>query len=88
MSERFGVDPVVDIPMVRVVDEEGKEVMRGWYYRRENRQPAVFGDELRPEDVDHIVMHDDFADWNMPRAMKATKITPPHRIEVIDGKPW
>lgn len=88
MMESFGIKPPVDIPMVRVVDEDGKEVLRGWYYRHINRQPCCFDDEVRDEDVDHMVMYDGFADWNMPKAMHATKITPPYRIEIIDDKPW
>lgn len=86
--DTFGVNPPVDIPMVRVVDESGKEVMRGWYYRHVKRQPAALDDEVREEDVQHLVMHDGLADWNMPRDIKATAITPPHRIEIIDDRPW
>lgn len=86
--ESFGVKPPVDIPMVRVIDEDGNEVMRGWYYRHVKRQICVFNDSVKDEDIDHIVMHDGFADWNMPREPKASIITPPHRIEVIDDKPW
>ena len=77
------IDPVPGIPMVRVLDEDGHEVLRGWYMRHENRQPYVFDDELRPEDVDHIVLHDAEADWGLPRSIVPTRITPPHRIEVI-----
>lgn len=84
----FGTKPPVDIPMVRVVDEDGNEVMRGWYCRHVKRQPCVMNDRVKDKDVDHIVLHDDFADWNMPRTLKANIITPPHRIEVIDDKPW
>lgn len=86
--ESFGVKPPVDVPMVRVIDENGEEVMRGWYYRHVKRQPAALDDRVRDEDVDHVVMHDWLADWNMPQAPMATVIAPPHRIEVIDDKPW
>lgn len=86
--ESFGTKPPVDVPMVRVIDENGNEVMRGWYYRHVKRQPAALDDMVRGNDVQHVVMSDAFADWNMPREPKATVITPPHRIEVIDDKPW
>ncbi|MEG2933547.1 MAG: hypothetical protein RR842_08200 [Gordonibacter sp.] len=75
--------PLQGVPMVRVLDGDGNEVMRGWYARHENRQPCVVDDALRPEDVDHLVLHDEIADWGMPRKMIATKVTPPHTIEVI-----
>lgn len=88
MMEHFGIKPPVDVPMVRVVDEEGHEVIRGWYYRHVNRQPSAFGDCVRENDVQHVVMHDSFADWNMPKRAKSTVITPPYRIEIINDKPW
>ena len=81
-----GIDPMPGIPEVRVLDEDGKEVMRGYYCRHVNRQVAPLGaDRLRPEDVDHCVVYDGFADWNMPKPVKVAKITPPHRIEVLGG---
>lgn len=77
-----GTDPMPGIPMVRVLDADGKEVMRGYYVCHINRQPGCCGG-LRGGDVDHVVMHDGFADWHMPRSLEAAKITPPHTIEVI-----
>ncbi len=80
-----GIEPLPGVPRVRIVDEEGRELFEGYYIRHENRQPAVFGgtDYLHPEDVDHLVAVDEFADWNMPRRLVIKKVTPPHRIEVI-----
>lgn len=81
-----GIDPMPGIPEVRVLDEDGKEVMRGYYCRHVNRQVAPLGvARLRSEDVDHCVVYDGFADWNMPKPVKVAKITPPHRIEVLGG---
>lgn len=80
-----GIDPMPGIPEVRVLDEDGREVFRGYYYQHVNRQVAPIRDSLRPEDVDHCVVHDDFADWNMPKSFRVTKITPPHRIEIVGG---
>lgn len=80
------IDPMPGVPEVRVLDGDGKEVMRGYYCRHVNRQVAPLGaDRLRPEDVDHCVVYDGFADWNMPKPVKVAKITPPHRIEVLGG---
>lgn len=84
MTNNFGVEPAVNVPMVRVLNEDGKEIFRGWYYRHVNRQIAAFGDKLTELDVEHIVMHDSSADWNMPQKPIATIVRPPHRIEVID----
>ena len=80
------IDPMPGVPEVRVLDEDGKEVMRGYYCHHVNRQVAPLGvDRLRPEDVDHCVVYDGFADWNMPKPVKVDKITPPHRIELLGG---
>ncbi len=83
------IRPLPGVPRVRIVDEEGRELFEGYYIRHENRQPAVFGgtDYLHPEDVDHCVAVDEFADWNMPRGLVIKKVTPPHRIEVIGPVP-
>lgn len=83
------IRPLPGVPRVRIVDEEGRELFEGYYIRHENRQPAVFGgtDYLHPEDVDHLVAVDGFADWNMPRDLVIKKVTPPHRIEVIGPVP-
>lgn len=83
VSESLGVGPVAGVPMVRVLDEGGREVMRGWYVRHESRQPCLVGDALLPEDVHHVVVCDAFADWGMPREMRASEVTSPHRIEVV-----
>ena len=83
-----GVEPMPGVPRVRVVDERGREVCEGYYICHENRQLSPLGPSwLRPEDVDHCVAVDDFADWNMPRSLTIKKITPPHRIEIVDPAP-
>lgn len=87
MGENTEIDhtqPIVDIPMVRVLDEGGREVLRGWYVMHLNRQPCVIGDWYHEEDVDHLVLHSRSADWNMSRGLIPSKITPPHTIEIIE----
>ncbi len=83
------IRPLPGVPRVRIVDEEGRALFEGYYIRHENRQPAVFGgtDCLHPEDVDHLVAVDGFADWNMPRDLVIKRVTPPHRIEVVGPVP-
>ena len=79
-EESVSTEPLRGIPMVRVLDEDGREVLRGWYAFHEKRQLCPIGDELRANDVSHLVVHSDWADWNMPRQLEASEISPPHRI--------
>ena len=84
-KEPASTEPLAGVPMVRVLDEDGREVLRGWYAFHEKRQLCPMGyDELRPDDVQHLVIHSGWADWNMPRDLKVSVITPPHRIVPVD----
>lgn len=76
-------DYAPNVPRVKVVDKDGKELFNGWYIGHINRQVCAFGDELREEDVDHLVAVDGFADWGMSRSLVIKKITPPERIEAV-----
>lgn len=87
-KELVSTDPLACIPQVRVLDENGREVLRGWYAFHEKRQLCPMGyDELRPDDVQHLVIHSDWADWNMPRRLVVSEITPPHRIVPVEQMP-
>lgn len=50
-DERIGgeasdpMKPIDGVPMVRVLDESGEEVLRGWYVRHERRQLCPFDAE-------------------------------------------
>ena len=79
-EESVSTEPLRGIPMVRVLDEGGREVLRGWYAFHEKRQLCPIGDELRANDVSHLVVHSDWADRNMPRRLVVSEISPPHRI--------
>ena len=74
----------VDIPRVKVVDENDEICFIGYYMLHFNRTPAALGDEYKAEDVEHLVIRDEFSDWNMPRGIKVVKVSPPHRIEFLD----
>lgn len=39
----------------------------GYYIRHIKRTMYPIGDEEKPEDVQHVIMHDGFSDWGMPR---------------------
>lgn len=82
----LGIDPIPGIPMVKVVDENGKELFRGWYIYYKMRQCCVIDDELREDDVQHLVAYSKSADWNMPRDLGIRVITSPHKIEVIEER--
>lgn len=71
------------VPMVKVLDQDGKEVLRGWYFRHERRQVCPIGDDVSEEDVDEGVVYDEFTDFNMPKKLMFARVTPPHRIEVL-----
>lgn len=79
----LGTKPIDGVPRARVLDEHGKEIMQGWYVFHESRMCAI-GDSLRESDVQHVVVVDSFADWNMPRSMQPYVITPPCTIEVVE----
>lgn len=52
-----------------------KKWVYGGYHKHIKRQVAPFGDELKEEDVQHLIVISGFADWNMPRPLQiATNI--------------
>lgn len=48
----------------------------GVYFKHYNRQVSPLGDELKPEDIDHLIIRSGFADWNMPRPIQAVPVNP------------
>lgn len=77
--------PLLSIPRIRVYDKDGRLVADGYYAFHQNRQLCVIGDKLKPEDCDHCVVIDGFADWNMPMAIEVKKIVPDGGwIEVVN----
>lgn len=73
--------PIAGIPKVDVLDENGNRLLTGYYIYHQSIL-TCFSGELGEDDVHHYVAYSEFADWNMPRALKIVEITPPHRIEV------
>lgn len=78
------LEPIPGVPRVRILDETGRKLFEGYYIYRVNRQLCPFGDRLSQEDVDHMVAVVHEADWNLERRMTIKKVTPPHRIELIE----
>ena len=79
------IEPVEGVPMVRVVDENGREIIRGWYIHHITRTIYPLGDCVRSDDVQHFVAYDVGADWNFPQDLNLMLVTPPERIEVIEN---
>ena len=48
----------------------------GYYCKHIGRQVCSAGDELKPEDIAHLIINDAFADWNMPRSLQAYDVDP------------
>lgn len=46
---------------------DNSEWVEGYYIYHIKRTPCVFGDSVKPEDEQHVIMCDGFSDWNMPR---------------------
>ena len=80
----LGLKPLTGVPRVRVLDENGKIVLSGYYLYKLNRMPCVIDDSLKQEDVDHCVARIDGGDWNLPETFHLVKVTSPHTIEIIE----
>ena len=49
----------------------------GGYHKWETRQPCPVGnDELKSDEIKHVIVINSFADWNMPRGMQACEVIP------------
>lgn len=54
----------------RGYDLDLKKWFYGGYHKHIKRQIAPFGDELKEEDIQHMIIIDGFADWNMPKPIQ------------------
>ena len=67
---------------MREIKFRGKRVdngewVYGYYVRHETRQRCLIGDdELKPEEIKHLIVVDSFADWNMPRQLQGIEVIP------------
>lgn len=78
--------PLPQVPRVRYTDAGGR-VHEGWYAFHKARQTCLLGhDRLRPEDCQHLIVSDGFADWNMPRDVRVQAIVPDGgEVELLGG---
>lgn len=52
------------------------EWIEGYYIYHIRRTICPFGDSVKPEDEQHVIMQDGFSDWNMPRDTVFFNINP------------
>lgn len=55
----------------------------GVYYKHINRMPCPIGDEVKPEDIDHVIIRSSFADWGLPRQLEVVRVDPNTVCEYI-----
>ena len=71
------------VPMVRVLDEDGNEVMRGWYFRYPRRNDNPWNrDTDDPREMVEGILRCDEGDWDMQNRYTLVRVTPPHRMVV------
>ena len=73
----------LEVPRVKVVDEDGEELVRGYYVLHFNRTLGV-DDEYTEDDVEHSVISDAESDFNMARGLQTTRVAPPCQIVFLD----
>lgn len=80
------------VPRVRVLDGNGSEVCRGYYFaiprttyafKQDYDAHIASGDRMI---LDGVVTHE-MSDWGLPNRIRVFEVTPPHRIELLaDGE--
>ena len=53
--------------LFRAKRKDNGEWVEGYYIYYIKRTICLFGDSVKPEDEQHVIMQDGFSDWNMPR---------------------
>lgn len=56
--------------------KDNGEWVEGYYIYHIKRTICPFGDSVKPEDEQHVIMQDGFSDWNMPRDTVVYEIDP------------
>ena len=67
--------------MTREILFRAKDINNNWvygsYFKHIKRQICPIGnDSLKEEDIEHLIIRDSFADWNMPKEIECVKIKP------------
>lgn len=75
---------ITDIPKVRVYDGAGKTYSEGYYFEMPSRMgPGIYDNEPPKIPLSRCLVHYDQGDWNLPNYPRLSRVTPPHRFEVI-----
>lgn len=71
------IDPVkpLPIPTVTVYGSDGRRLVTGYYDFHQNVS-RCFSEDVKPDDFDHVVVSDGFADWNLQKGFELKKIVP------------
>lgn len=67
--------------MSREILFRAKDINNNWvygsYFKHIERQICHIGnDSLKGEDIEHLIIRDSFADWNMPKTIECVRIKP------------
>lgn len=67
--------------MDREILFRAKDINNNWvygsYFKHIERQICPIGnDSLKEEDIEHLMIRDSFADWNMPKEIECVRIKP------------
>ena len=67
--------------MTREILFRAKDINNNWaygsYFKHIKRQICPIGnDSLKEEDIEHLIIRDCFADWNMPKEIECVRIKP------------
>lgn len=68
---------------VDVYDEDGKQVLSGFYFHVCVSHPC-FAEDVRPECYKHAVFNVRMTDWHLPDRWVMSEITPPHTIAATE----
>lgn len=66
----------MEIIEFRGKDKDTGEWITGGYHKHIARQVCPMGDKLNEDDIEHLIIVDGFADWNMPIPIKCHTVIP------------
>ena len=70
----------------RGYDLDDKRWYHGGYHYHIKRQLSPIGDELKKDDIQHLILLDGFADWNLPKPIKYASNIDPESIGQFTGE--
>lgn len=84
MKDTLFKNALAGVPRVRLVDANGKELERGYYWAIPATSYCFREDyERRGYEVIEGIVTYTTTDWGLPNEPRFLKVTPPHRLELI-----